>query len=123
MPCYWLLAEVRFVRHVTGDSRIVSKDRIFGNRFPRSDSLKESLQMRTHVVPIVAAIESVSVNRFLPQRWIVLGVPLFEVFFPQLPRVAGSVITGIGVNSSLRRMAKFKLPGIEEPFRSHDPGE
>src|ERR1035438_6588511 len=68
IPGDWLLAEIRFVSHVAGDGGVIAKDRIFGHRLVRPHSLEERLQVRTHVVPVVAFVGNVLVHGFFAQR-------------------------------------------------------
>src|SRR5215467_15250022 len=80
IPIQRLSSEVRFVRHVTSDSRMVAEHRILGYRFARLHRLKECIQVRTHIVPVMSVVRDFFVNRFLAQRRSMLGMPLFNVF-------------------------------------------
>jgi len=64
---------------VAGDGGIVSEYGIFHHRFSRPHSLKEVLQVRPNIVPIMAAIKHLAFEWFLPQRWVMLSVPLLKI--------------------------------------------
>ena len=60
---------------MAGDGGVIAKDRIFGHRLARPHRLEERLQVRTHVVPVVAFVGNILVHGFFAQRRIVLCMP------------------------------------------------
>src|SRR5215467_8316942 len=67
IPRDWHLTEKRLVRHVASDGCAVAEDRILGYRLPRLDRLEEHVQVRTHIVPVVAFVDGVLANRLFAQ--------------------------------------------------------
>src|SRR5580692_695971 len=115
------LPEIRLIRHVTGDSGVVAEHRILRHRLARFYRLEEYVQVRTHVIPVVALVHSVFTHGFFAELRIVLGVPLLEVFFPHLRRERKSVVAGIHVDAGLRVVPQVELAGVEQAFRPHEP--
>src|SRR5271168_2055858 len=63
VPRYGTFAEVRLVGHVAGDRGVVAEDRIFCHGLTRLDRLEKHVEVRTHVVPVVAVVDHVIVDR------------------------------------------------------------
>src|SRR5215472_17775479 len=68
----------------------------------------------------MASVESLLTVGFLPNFWIVFGVPLFQVLLVHFRGEAERVVAGIIVRAGLRRMTQLELAGIEDPLRSHE---
>src|SRR5581483_10364545 len=120
VPGHRLLSEVRLVRHVACDGRVVPEHRIFRDVLARLHRLEENVQVRTHIVPIVAAVNRVLVLGFFAQGRIMLLMPLFEIGLAQLRWEARSIVTGRGVDAGLIIMLEIELSRIENALRPHE---
>src|SRR5579863_814023 len=93
--------EVRFIRHVAGESRVMAEDDVFDDWLAALDRLEEIPEMRFDVVPGRAGEANAFDDRFFAQR-VVLGVPLLHVFLVHGARETACVIAGRIVFAGLR---------------------
>src|ERR1017187_2464302 len=119
IPSDWLLTEIRFVRHVTGDGRVVAEHCIFCHRLARLHRLEKDVEVRTHIVPIVSLINDVFMHGLFPKYRVMLRMPLLHIFLPHLCREAEAVVAGIHVHTGLRRVPQIVFAGIEERSEEH----
>src|SRR3989449_11742340 len=104
VPGYGALPEVRLVRHVAGQCRVVTEHRVLDHRLPGA----HGLEVRPEVWPDVVEVRSAERNglahrRRLTQLRIVLLMPFLEIGFPHRVRVAAGVVAGVVVLAALRR--------------------
>src|ERR1700757_3070683 len=93
---------------------MISEYGILGDRLARLDRLEKDIQVRAHVVPVVALVERIFANRFLADLRIMLRMPHLEVLFTHLRRETLRVVAGLGIDARLRRMAQLKFSGFEK---------
>src|SRR5579864_464763 len=111
-----LLSEIRFVRHVAGDGSVIAEDCVFHHRLARPYAIEKSLQVRAHVVPVVAVIGGLFMDGFLAQLGIMLGMPLLEIFFAHLCGITVCIVARVRINSGLRRIFRSNSPASRTPF-------
>ena len=74
---------------MAGDGGVIAEDCVFDDRLAGLHGLEEVHEVGTHVVPIVAVIESVIVRSgSFPSGWVVFRVPLLDVFVAHFLREA-----------------------------------
>src|ERR1700676_2355963 len=104
IPRNRFLPEIRFIRHVTGGGGVVAKNRVLRHRLPRLHRLEEDVQVRAHIVPVMPAIKDVFVRRLFAEWWIVLRMPLLQIFLAQFRGITRSVVAGLRIHARLRRI-------------------
>src|SRR2546427_437751 len=103
VPGYGALPEVRLVRHVAGQRRVVTEHRILDHRLPGAHCLKERPQMWPDVVEVGPAEgHGLEHRRRLTRLRIVLLMPFLEIRLPHGTGVAAGVVAGVGILAGLR---------------------
>src|SRR5262245_42898547 len=115
-----LLLEVRLVRHVTRDRRVMAEHHVLYHRLPRFHRLEEPPQVRPGVIVRIALIADAVGERFLARLGIVFGVPLVEVLVAERRREARRVVTRSGVDACLRRKGQAGLAQFEDALRAKE---
>src|SRR2546422_2941515 len=95
VPGYGALPEVRLVRHVAGQRRVVTEHRILDHRLPSAHRLKECPQMRPGVVEVgPAEYHRLEHRQLFPQLRIVFPVPFLEVRVSHRAGEAAGIVAG-----------------------------
>src|ERR1700733_4291725 len=81
IPIHRTLSEIRLVRHVTTERRVVAEYDVLHHRLPGSDSLEKIPEMRLQIVVIIAFETLRFESRFMAELRVMFRMPLLEVWF------------------------------------------
>src|ERR1700682_46832 len=113
--------EIRFISQVARQRRVVAKNSVLRHWLPALDRLEEPPQMRLFLVPRYAFITEALHRRFLAWGRVVLLMPLLDISFPHLPRVAHSVVTRRGIFACLGQIVDCRLRHFQDALRALEP--
>src|SRR5688572_15435581 len=106
--------EVRIVRHVTRERRVMPEHGVLDDRLPRAHRIEEIPQVRPDVVVARSAERDRLPHRRLTRLGVVLLAPLLEVRVAQCPRKAVGVVAGRLVLSALWREGDLRTRDFED---------
>src|SRR6185369_7819426 len=113
-----LFAEIRLIRHVTGQGCVMAKYGIFDDGISCSYSLKEIPEMGTHIVKIRPAAGDGLRHWLMAKLRIILLVPFFLISIAHGVRKSTSVITWSRIFAGLRRVGEPKFRHLQNSLRT-----
>src|ERR1700730_2096294 len=118
VPRHGGFTEVRLVRHVAGQRRMMAENRVLHHRLSRAYRLEVIPQVRFFLIPGNTSIGNALHGSLLARGDIVLSMPFLEIFLAHRAGKARSVIAWAGIHARLRSVGETELGQLQDAFRA-----
>ena len=119
IPENWFLTEISLICHMTGNCCMIPEYSVLNNRFTRPYRFEEIPHMRIEIIPVVATIVNLVIQRFLSQFRSMFSLPFSFIFSSHLLWKTSGVIAGCKIYPGLRCIAEIEFACIENALGTH----
>src|SRR5271156_2790353 len=107
---------------MASDGCVIAKDRILDVGFAALHRFEKCKDVRPEIIPVITGVNRLLGKRLFRDRWVVLLVPLTNILCAHFRRKAAVVVTGLGIDSSLRNILDTGSCRIEQSLWTHIAG-